>query len=171
MSSTFVLFLWQVLINISTMYVAKDIVELFVNKKIAKTTIIHHICVICAYLYCLNILTTEYNIEGVFKNFIGYAGFTCLDFPYEIFLAIRFFISRTGRAIYCLKRYVFIHNLLCVTCNFSWQTFYFLKLLHSFYYSGTGLLPVALSFVIFFTLLSGWVQEEIVLMKHLWQFK
>ena len=161
----------QVLINISTMYATKDIVELFVNKKIANSTILHHLCVICAYLYCLSILTTEFNIEGVFKNFIGYAGFTCLDFPYEIFLAVRFFISRTGKLIYFLKRYVFLHNLVCVSCNFSWQTFYFLKLLYSFYHSGTGLLPVILSMAIFFTLLSGWVQEEIVLMKHLWKFK
>ena len=159
------------LINLSTMYAIKDIVELFVNKKIANSTILHHICVICAYFYCLSILTTEFNIEGIFKNFIGYAGFTCLDFPYEIFLAIRFFISRTGKLIYCLKRYVFLHNLVCVSCNFSWQTFYFLKLLYSFYASGTGLLPVIFSVATFFTLLSGWVQEEIVLMKHLWQFK
>ena len=160
-------------INLSTMYATKDTVELFVNKRIANSTILHHIGVICAYLYCLSVLTTsEFNTEGIFKNFIGYAGFTCLDFPYEIFLAIRFFISRTGRLIHCLKRYVFLHNLVCVGCNFSWQTFYLLKLLHYFHNSGSGLqLPVFLSVATFFTLLSGWVQEEIVLMKHLWQLK
>ena len=161
-------------INLSTMYATKDIVELFINKRIANSTILHHICVICAYLYCLRVLTTsEFNTEGIFKNFIGYAGFTCLDFPFKIFLAIRFFISRTGRLIHYLKRYVFLHHLVCVGCNFSWQTFYFLKLLHCcFYNSGTGLqLPVILSVVTFFTLLSGWIQEEIVQMKYLWQLK
>lgn len=158
----------QVLINLASMYVIKDIVELFVNKKIANTTIIHHICVICAYLYCLRVLTTDFNVEGIFKCFIGYASFTCIDFPYEIFLALRFFIDRTGSLLHFLKKYVFFHNLVCVTCNFSWQTFYFLKLLYGFHLSGTGLLPVLLSVAVYFALLSGWVQEEIVLMKHLW---
>ena len=161
----------QVLINISSMYVTKDVVEIFINKKIANTTIIHHICVICAYIYCISVLTTDFKVEGIFKNFIGYAGFTCLDFPYEIFLALRFFISRTGSLIHFLKRYVFFHNLVCVTCNFSWQTFYFLKLVLSWHLAGTGALTALLSTATFLTLLSGWVQEEIVLMKHLWQFK
>ena len=161
----------QVLINLATMYVCKDIVELFVNKKIATSTIVHHVCVICAYFYCLSVLLDDYNVEGIFKCFIGYAGFTCLDFPYEIFLAGRFFISRTGSLIYFLKRYVFFHNLLCVSCNFSWQTFYFLKVVLSFHQSGTGALAVLLSLLTYITLLTGWVQEEVVLMKHLWQFK
>ena len=63
-------------INLSTMYATKDTVELFVNKRIANSTILHHIGVICAYLYCLSVLTTsEFNTEGIFKNFIVYAGF------------------------------------------------------------------------------------------------
>ena len=157
-------------INLSTMYATKDTVELFVNKRIANSTILHHIGVICAYLYCLSVLTTsEFNTEGIFKNFIVYAGFACLDLPFKIFLAVRFFVSRTGRPIHHLKRFCFLPHLFCLGCNFSWQTFYLLKRLHCFYSSGTGLqLPLVLSVVTFFTLLSGWIQEEIVMMRHFW---
>merc|ERR1712183_1004139 len=66
----------QIMINIATIYTMKDVLEMFVNKRIGKSTIIHHICVIVAYFYVLRILTTDFNVEGFFKCFIAYAGFT-----------------------------------------------------------------------------------------------
>ena len=46
--------------------------------------------------------------------FIAYAAFTALDFPYELYLALRFFIARGGSLDIGLKRYAFLHNLACV---------------------------------------------------------
>ena len=43
----------QIMINMASMYVGKDVANLIINKRIAKTTIIHHICVIFAYGYVL----------------------------------------------------------------------------------------------------------------------
>ena len=56
----------------------------------------------------------DYSGEGVFKMFIAYAAFTALDFPYELYLALRFFIARGGSLDIGLKRYAFLHNLACV---------------------------------------------------------
>ena len=43
----------QIMINMATMYASKDLVGLLVNQRIAKTTVVHHICVFMAYLYVL----------------------------------------------------------------------------------------------------------------------
>ena len=43
----------QVLINLATMYVTKDLANILVNKRIATTTIWHHIGVFVAYGYVL----------------------------------------------------------------------------------------------------------------------
>ena len=43
----------QVLINMATMYVGKDLANLLLNKRIAATTVVHHVCVFMAYGYVL----------------------------------------------------------------------------------------------------------------------
>ena len=40
----------------------------------------------------------------MFKSFVGYAGFTTLDFPFEVYLAARFFLARDGGAETALRR-------------------------------------------------------------------
>merc|ERR1711874_666845 len=135
----------QVMINMATMYTLKDVVELFVNKKIAKTTIIHHLCVIMAYFYVLKVITTDFNVEGFFKCFIGYAAFTTMNFPYKIYLSLRFFIDRTGSINKFCKTFAFFHKILCVSVNFSWQTFYFIKLITIFYFTGSSIFSLILS--------------------------
>merc|ERR1719347_156205 len=120
-----------------------------------------------AYIYVLRVLTTDLNVEGIFKCFIGYAAFTTLDFPYEIYLALRFFIDKKGRLNDICKRYTFLHNFLCVFSNFSWQTFYFIKLISTFYNSGSGIITLLLSGLVYSVLMAGWVQEEYVVMDHL----
>ena len=55
---------------------------------------------------CCSHLTDErsWRQEGVFKSFVGYAGFTTLDFPFEVYLAARFFLARDGGAETALRR-------------------------------------------------------------------
>eukprot|EP00092_Neocalanus_flemingeri_P094722 GFUD01120463.1.p1 GENE.GFUD01120463.1~~GFUD01120463.1.p1 ORF type:complete len:153 (-),score=34.96 GFUD01120463.1:54-512(-) len=151
------------------MYTVKDVVELFVNKKIAKSTIVHHICVILAYFYVIRVLTTDYNVEGIFKCFIAYAAFTTLNFPYKIYLAVRFFIDRYGRLNNLLKKYAFCYKFMCVAVNFTWQTFYFIKLISTFYYTGSSILILQITSMVYLFLMAGWVQEEYVVMDHLWK--
>ena len=43
----------QIMINMATMYVVKDLANILINKRIAATTVLHHICVFIAYVYVL----------------------------------------------------------------------------------------------------------------------
>ena len=160
----------QAIINIGTMYAMKDVAELFVNKKIGKSTIVHHCCVIMAYLYTLRVLTTDFNTEGIFKCFIAYAIKSTLDFPYKLHLALRFFIDKNGSFNKIFNRYVFYHNFLCMCINFSWQTFYFFNLITTLYSDGTSLLKLLISGMVYLVLMAGWLNEEYVLMGHLSKF-
>ena len=112
------------------------------------------------YFLYFSILTEDYRQEGIFKSFIAYASFTTLDFPYELFLAVRFFISRDGVVSTVLKRYALLHNIACVSANMIWQLSYLTKL-----YS-LGILSRHIVFYII--LIVGWVQEERIVMLHLW---
>jgi len=159
----------QILINIATMYTMKDVVELFVNKKLAKSTIVHHICVIMAYFYVIRVLTTDFNVEGIFKCFIGYGGFTTLAFPYKVYLSLRFFIDRNGKLNNFCKKYAFFHKLLLVSVNITWQTFYFIKLIITFYSTGSTILTLLISGLVYMVLMAGWVQEEYVVLDHIWK--
>ena len=57
----------QVMINMATMYTVKDVVEIFINRMISRTTIVHHTCVFLAYSHVLTVLHGDYNVEGIFK--------------------------------------------------------------------------------------------------------
>ena len=43
----------QIMINMATMYAVKDLANILINKRIATTTIVHHLCVFIAYIYVL----------------------------------------------------------------------------------------------------------------------
>lgn len=43
----------QVLVNMASMYVTKDLARILINRRIATTTVIHHACVFIAYGYVL----------------------------------------------------------------------------------------------------------------------
>ena len=73
---------------------------------------------------------------------------------------MRFFISREGVVSTLLKRYALLHNIFCVSANMIWQLSYLAKL-----YS-LGILSRHILFYI--VLIVGWVQEERVVMLHLW---
>ena len=60
----------QVMINMATCYAVKDVMEVFLNKKIARTTLIHHACVVLAYIHVISVLNGDYNREGIFKVMI-----------------------------------------------------------------------------------------------------
>ena len=57
----------QVMVNMATAYVVKDVMEVCINKKIARTTLIHHLCVVFAYFHVISVLHADYNVEGIFK--------------------------------------------------------------------------------------------------------
>ena len=81
----------QVMINMATVYCVKDILEMFINKKITRTTILHHTCVILAYCHVLSVLHGDYNVEGIFKVITKYSVF----YPYLNKYDIHFSVSYT----------------------------------------------------------------------------
>ena len=134
----------QVMINMATVYTVKDVVEMFINKKMTRTTYLHHSCVVLAYFHVQTVLHGDYNVEGIFKVlntiiyiyiiisifqcFLYYGAFTALNFPYKLFLALRFFVDRSGKMYSYMKNVTLIHKILCVFINFYWQFFYVTKL-------------------------------------------
>ena len=99
--------------------------------------------------------------EGVFKSFIAYASFTILDFPFEFYLWLRYFVQRDGLTDTRMKRYVLLHNIAIVSLNMMWQARYLLQL------SSLGILGShVMGYLVLFT---GWVQEEYVVMDFLFK--
>ena len=49
----------QIMINMATMYAVKDLANILINKRIAATTVLHHLCVFIAYVYVLRYLYSE----------------------------------------------------------------------------------------------------------------
>ena len=164
----------QMMVNMSTTYVVKDVMEVLINKKLARTTLVHHVCVVLAYLHVISVLHADYNVEGIFKVrtflislfifdnilcwqcFIYYAAFTSLNFPYKLFLALRFFVRRDGRWHRLMKTVTLVHKLLCLGLNVYWQSFYLARLWPVVRHSGvmTGELRLTDSLGVVLTLLS-----------------
>ena len=164
----------QMMVNMSTTYVVKDVMEVLINKKLARTTLVHHLCVVLAYLHVISVLHADYNVEGIFKVrtfliflfifdnilcwqcFIYYAAFTSLNFPYKLFLALRFFVRRDGRWHRLMKTVTLVHKLLCLGLNVYWQSFYLGRLWPVVRHSGvmTGELRLTDSLGVVLTLLS-----------------
>ena len=97
----------------------------------------------------------------MFKSFIAYASFTTLDFPFELYLWVRYFVPRAGAVDTLMRRYVLLHNIVIVSCNMLWQARYLLHL-HSLGILGSHVL----GYLVLFT---GWVQEEYVVMDFLFR--
>ena len=97
----------------------------------------------------------------MFKSFIAYASFTTLDFPFELYLWVRYFVPRAGAVDTLMRRYVLLHNIVIVSCNMLWQARYLLHL-HSLGILGTNVLG-------YLVLFAGWVQEEYVVMDFLFR--
>ena len=97
----------------------------------------------------------------MFKSFIAYASFTILDFPFEFYLWLRYFVQRDGLTDTRMKRYVLLHNIAIVSLNMMWQARYLLQL------SSLGILGShVMGYPVLFT---GWVQEEYVVMDFLFK--
>ena len=138
----------------------------FAAKKLKETQAFYCLWAGIFYTYCFDIfsiLTDDHawKKEGVFKSFIAYASFTTLDFPFELYLWLRYFVQRDGLTDSLMKRYVLLHNIAIVSLNMMWQARYLLQL------SNMGILgPYAFGYLVLFT---GWLQEEYVVMDFLYK--
>ena len=84
-----------------------------------------------------------------------------MDFPFEFYLWLRYFVQRDGLTDSLMKKYVLLHNIVIVGLNMVWQARYLLQL------SGMEILSSqVLGYLVLFT---GWVQEEYVVMEFLFK--
>jgi len=154
----------QIMINMATMYTVKDLASLLINKRMASTTVLHHICVFLAYFYVLSILCDEdrwRSEEGFFKCFIAHASFTMFAFPVDMYFAVRFFINREGFLNYVLKRFCLVYNIICVSVNLLWQAGYLV------YLNSIGMIGAYLP--IYVILFLAWTWEEYIVMIYLFK--
>ena len=171
----------QIMINMATMYTVKDLASLLINKRIASTTVLPHICVFLAYFYVLRFvfrklgffITTSYDFsilcdedrwrseEGFFKCFIAHASFTMFAFPVDMYFAVRFFINREGFLNYVLKRFCLVYNIICVSVNLLWQAGYLI------YLNSIGMMGAYLP--IYVILFLAWTWEEYIVMIYLFK--
>ena len=128
------------------------------------STIIHHICVAVGYIYIVN---SNFSNEGIFKGITIYGAFSSLAFPVNLYLGYRFLLETNSFSTFILRKISFINYLISVSINWSWQSFYFIKLL-ILYYNKNDLTFIPLfSLFIYFLLLYNWIKDDLVLLSFL----
>lgn len=152
-------------LKMSAMYTITDTVSLMVNReKMMWSTIIHHICVGLSYIYINN---SNFSEEGIYKGILMYGGFSSLAFLVNFYLGSRFLIkSEKNKKI--LKNVSGISYVISCTGNWSWQLFYITKLLHNYYTNPHKIYVSSIIGLLFYsTMLKYWIQDDLILMKHL----
>ena len=153
----------RVLKNIVGLYAITDTVPLLINREKMKTsTIIHHICVFASYIYILSL--SDFNQEGVFKSIIIYGGFSSLAYLVNFYLGTRFLIDNK-KYINNLKKVAGVSYITSCGFNWTWQVYYFIKLLTYYYVNGMYIGYVKLIFLN--VMIINWIKDDLVLIKHL----
>ena len=84
-----------------------------------------------------------------------------MDFPFEFYLWLRYFVQRDGLTDSLMKKYVLLHNVTIVGLNMVWQARYLLQL---------SAMEILSSQVLgYLVLFIGWIQEEYVVMEFLFK--
>ena len=153
--------------NITGLYAITDLVPLFVNrKKMMTSTIIHHICVIIAFVGVLNS-----NLEdiGISNAIILYGLYSSMAFFVNFFLGVRFLIKNNSYINY-IKKITFINYIIACTCNWSLQSIYlvfYIKKMIILYLQNTFYIQNYLYLVLYISFLYFWISDDIILMRFL----
>ena len=152
-------------LKISALYTITDTVSLVVNReKMMWSTIIHHICVGLSYMYINN---SNFSNEGIYKGFLIYGGFSSLAFLVNFYLGSRFIIKSetTKKRLKKISGYSYV---LSCAGNWGWQIFYINKLLYHYYIHPQEVsLGKILGLGFYSTMLKYWIEDDLILMKHL----
>lgn len=137
-----------------TLYTIPDFVSLFMVRRMATTTIVHHV-VVCIF-NCFSVYN-DYNDVNVIRAIVVYAIFSTFAYLVNLLLAARFMdTSFVLKAV--LSALALVIYALCCAVNWVWQLFFLSKLVYS------QMIPVA----IYSGLVLLLVWDDVVLLKWLW---
>ena len=169
----------QLVKNLTCIYTITDIIPTLLNREVMmKSTIIHHLCVMGAYVY---ISLSPWQTEGIERGLFMYGIFSAYAFLVNFFLGARYLFDKEDTTLgttptFKQKMYRFIKKsslltyVLSCTVNWLWQLKYFIYLI-GYKYSlkrlswYTGIDTCLLSFYII--MIYSWINDDIVLMKYL----
>lgn len=117
-------FIW----NIGCVYTIPDFVSLFMVKRMARSTIIHHVCVCIFNIWSLS---NNFEEENVCRAIMVYAVFSTYAYLVNFLLGTRFLIEEDVK-YYLFKVALFIYVCSCAV-NWSWQLHYMYHLTFEVY--------------------------------------
>ena len=98
--------------NVICIYTSTDIVGLFINKKMERSTIVHHVCVFVTQCI-LNLIPIN---TAIFGSFLGFGAFSSMSFIVNLYLGLRFFYKVNG--LKCTSAIIYA---LSISCNMKYQ--------------------------------------------------
>lgn len=140
--------------NLVISYVIPDFWSILITSHTMKlSTVFHHICVIIATIF---IMFSDLNQPGVHISFIVYGLYSAYTFLVNFFLGARFFTNFS-------KKFLTLTNasyIISCSLNWEWQVYYTYA---NFYFH--------YQWFIFLTLLYFWINDDIILVKFLLNYK
>ena len=154
--------------NITGLYAITDLVPLFVNRdKMMTSTIIHHICVVGAFMGVLNS-----NLEdiGISNAIILYGLYSSFAFLVNFFLGVRFLLDKDSIRMKYIKKITFINYITSCGCNWSLQGIYlvyYINKLVLLYWNNTIHITNYVYLLLYVAFLYFWISDDIILMRFL----
>lgn len=135
-------------------YVIPDFWSILITNRTMKiNTLFHHTCVIIATLF---IIYSDLSKPGVHISFIMYGLFSAYTFLVNYFLGARFIHKFSNKMI----NFTNLTYMVSCALNWDWQLYY---TIYNFYFS--------FQWFIFITLLYFWINDDIILVKFLLNYK
>jgi len=141
--------------NLGCLYAIPDFVSLLLVKRMAQTTVIHHVCV-CIFMVVS--LQNDYEDAGICQSIVIYAIWSDFSYLVNLLLASRF-VSIHDTVSMWLSILAGIIYAVCCSINWTWQVQYIYKLC---------LIPGMYSVYVYVPMLLMIVRDDVVLLKWLY---
>ena len=145
-------FIW----NIGCVYTLPDFVSLFMVRRMARSTIIHHVCVCIFNMWSLS---NDFREENVCRGIMVYAVFSTYAYLVNFLLGSRFLIEENMK--YYLSKVAMSIYILCCLVNWSWQIYYMHHLIVNVFEG------IRFSLVAYVSSIALIVWDDIILIKWL----
>ena len=140
--------------NLGCLYAIPDFVSLILVKRMAFTTVCHHVCVV---IFMFVSLQNDYQTDGICQSIVIYAIFSDFAYLVNLLLASRFMNIDSSLSMY-LSIFAGLIYFVCCCINWSWQVGYLKKLIFA------GLWSVYL----YIPMLAVIIRDDLVLLKWLY---
>ena len=111
--------------NLGCVYAIPDFVSLLIVKRMAWTTVFHHVCVFMFNVFSIH---NDYNEQNVCRLIVVYAAFSTFAYVVNMLLASRF-LGVSGRVSKVLAFLALSVYVLCCAINWTWQAHYLRRLI------------------------------------------